>query len=427
MKNQGELFDYSLKQNLARTAPLAARMRPSSLDGFIGQKKTVGQGTALRNAIKNDMAGSIILWGPPGCGKTTLARIIARESKAKFYPISAVASGVADLRKIVAEAKELRATSSIKTILFIDEIHRFNKAQQDAILPFVENGLITLIGATTENPSFEVNNALLSRCRVYVMEPLSQEEMTLTIKRAIENREKGLAAYNPIIDKEAEDFLISTARGDARIALNALEYAVLSTTPNADGVRYVTIETMREALAYRTSDYDKKGENHYDIISAFIKSMRNSDPNAASYWLARMLEGGEEPLFIARRMIIFASEDIGLADPNALPLAVNIFQGVHSIGMPEGRILLAHGACYLALAKKNNSAYMALEAAVKDVKEGKLFPPPKHLRNAPTQLMKEQGYGLGYKYAHNYENGITDMQCLPDQLKDKVYFKSGKL
>ncbi len=427
MNRQADLFDYSMKKDLAKTAPLSARMRPRTLDEFIGQREVVGDDSMLRRAIREDHAGSLILYGPPGCGKTTLARIIANESKSKFYPLSAVAAGVADLRKTVAAARENRAFGSTRSIMFIDEIHRFNKAQQDAVLPFVESGLITLIGATTENPSFEVNGALLSRCRVYVMSPLSDDDIRRILKRALSDRERGLASYRPEVEPEAEELLVDRCGGDARIALNALEYAVITAPPDADtGTRRVTPELMEEALCFRPGGYDKKGENHYDVTSAFIKSMRNSDPDAASYWLARMIDGGEDPLFIARRMIIFASEDVGLADPHALPLAVSVFQGVHSVGMPEGRILLGHGACYLALAPKDNSAYKAVNAALDDVRSGKVFAVPKHLRNAPTGLMKELGYGKGYKYAHDFEEGRAEMTCLPDELKDRKYFEPGK-
>lgn len=426
MKNndkQEELFDIALKKNMAMSAPLSARMRPRTLEEFVGQKKTVGKNTVLRRLIENDNSGSLILWGPPGCGKTTLARIIAKESKAKFYPISAVASGVADLRKVVASARENKAMYAQKSILFIDEIHRFNKAQQDAILPFVESGLITLIGATTENPSFEVNNALLSRCRVYVMESLNDDDIKNIIQKALNDNERGMVQYNPEITEEAMELLIKQSRGDARVALNTLEYAILSSPLDSEtDKRVVTVESMEEALCFRSVGYDKSGDNHYDTISAFIKSMRNSDPNATVYWLARMIEGGEDPLFIARRMIIFASEDVGLGDPHALPLAVSAFQGVHSIGMPEGRILLSEVACYLALAPKNNSSYMAINSALEDVRNGKIYPVPKHLRNAVTDLMKNEGYGKGYKYAHDYEDHKTDMVCLPEELKDKKYF-----
>ncbi|MCQ2736896.1 MAG: replication-associated recombination protein A, partial [bacterium] len=304
------------------------------------------------------------------------------------------------------------------------EIHRFNKAQQDAILPFVESGLITLIGATTENPSFEVNSALLSRCRVYALHPHSREDMRKILKRATEDEDRGLASYRPEITEDAMELLISVSGGDARIALNSLEYAVITAPPEGEeGIRRVDADRMDKAICFRTSRYDKKGDGHYDIISAFIKSMRNSDADATVYWLARMIDSGEDPMFIARRMIIFASEDIGMADPIALNLASSALNGVKAVGMPEGRIILGHCACYLASAPKDNSAYRAINEALKDVREGKVYPVPKHLRNAVTDLMKDMGYGAGYKYAHDFPEGKADMQCLPDELKDRKYFK----
>lgn len=424
MNTQADLFDYAAKKDLAKAAPLAARMRPRNLSEFIGQHEAAGKNSLLRKAISDDNAGSLILWGPPGCGKTTLARIIAKESRSKFYPISAVAAGVADLRKTVAAARESRSFNGQKSILFIDEIHRFNKAQQDAILPFVESGLITLIGATTENPSFEVNSALLSRCRVYALHPHSREDMRKILKRATEDEDRGLASYRPEITEDAMELLISVSGGDARIALNSLEYAVITAPPEGEeGIRRVDADRMDKAICFRTSRYDKKGDGHYDIISAFIKSMRNSDADATVYWLARMIDSGEDPMFIARRMIIFASEDIGMADPIALNLASSALNGVKAVGMPEGRIILGHCACYLASAPKDNSAYRAINEALKDVREGKVYPVPKHLRNAVTDLMKDMGYGAGYKYAHDFPEGKADMQCLPDELKDRKYFK----
>ncbi len=422
-RDSADLFDYSLKKDMALSAPLASRMRPQALTEFVGQSDLLGKNSILARAIREDYVMSMILWGPPGCGKTTLARIIARESKAKFFPLSAVSAGVSDLRKVVAAARELRSLHSKRSIMFIDEIHRFNKAQQDAVLPFVENGLITLIGATTENPSFEVNNALLSRCRVYVLNPLQSEDLEIVLKRALADAEKGLAKYNPFIEDDAWNFLLTSAQGDARIALNALEYAVISgSVDESGGKRVVTLAVMEDALQHRAMLYDKNGEQHYDLISALHKSMRNSDPDATLYWLARMIAGGEDPLYIVRRIVRFASEDIGLADPNALVQAINAYNSVHFIGLPEGELAISQAAVYMALAPKSNALYKAMNNVKKDIKSEKWYAVPKHIRNPVTDLMKQEGYGKGYKYAHDYENSITSMTCLPEEIKDRVYF-----
>ena len=425
-KESADLFDYSLKKEISLSAPLAARMRPVTLVEFEGQSELLNEKSVLSRAIKDDYVTSIIFWGPPGCGKTTLSRIIAKESKAKFFPLSAVSAGVADLRKVIAQAREIRALNSQRTIMFIDEIHRFNKAQQDAVLPFVENGLVTLIGATTENPSFEVNSALLSRCRVYVLHALSEKDIENILKRALSDNEKGLGKYNAELTQDAWKFILTSSQGDARVALNSLEYAVVSANIDESGKRIVTLDIMEDALQHRAMLYDKNGEEHYDLISALHKSMRNSEPSAALYWLGRMLEGGEDPLYIVRRVARFASEDIGLADPNALVQAINAFQAVHFIGLPEANLAIAQAVVYMSLAPKSNALYAAMTRVKKDIKTERWYPVPKHIRNAVTKLMKEEGYGKGYKYAHDYEDGITDMSCLPEEIKDRTYFNPSK-
>lgn len=422
-KKQGDdLFDYKLRKDMAANAPLAARMRPRTLGEFMGQEEIIKEGSVLWKAIKEDTLTSMIFWGPPGSGKTTLARIIARESKSAFFPLSAVSSGVADLREVIGKAREIRSLHDKRTILFIDEIHRFNKAQQDAVLPFVENGLITLIGATTENPSFEVNSALLSRSRVYVLHRLSEEHLEQILRRALNDSERGLGKYRVSVDEDAFGFLLIQAQGDARVALNALELAVMTAPAGSEGEKRITIAMMEDALQHRATLYDKRGEQHYDLISALHKSMRNSDPDASLYWLGRMLEGGEDPLYIARRVVRFASEDVGLADPQALLQAVSAFQAVHFIGLPEGGLALAQAVVYMACAQKSNALYTAMGRVKEDIRNFPQLPVPLHLRNPVTSLMKEQHYGEGYKYAHSYPGHHTDMQCLPDNLKDRKYF-----
>ncbi len=365
---------------------------------------------------------SIILWGPPGSGKTTLAYIIAGTTDSHFSPISAVSAGVADLRRIIGEAGERRKLYQQKTILFIDEIHRFNKAQQDAVLPFVEDGTITLIGATTENPSFEVISPLLSRCRTLTLNPLTENEIRIIIIRALKDRVSGLGALNVVLDNEAMAHLITMSNNDARVALNALEMAALTTPPDADGKRRISLPTIEDAIQHRALRYDKAGEQHYDIISALHKSMRGSDPDASLYWLARMLEAGEDPLYIARRLVRFASEDVGMADPQALVIAMAAQQAVHFIGMPEGNLALAEAAVYLATAPKSNSLYQAYSQVQEEIKQGANEPVPIHLRNPVTPLMKGIGYGKGYKYAHDYPGHFVEQQNLPDSLQGKHYY-----
>ncbi|MFA5031067.1 MAG: replication-associated recombination protein A [Patescibacteria group bacterium] len=417
-----DLFDDHLERDLSRNAPLADRIRPMSLAGYVGQEDIIGKDKLLRRAIENDQLFSIILWGPPGSGKTTLARIIANMTKSEFVQISAVSSGLKDLRVIVDQAKELRKFNNKRTILFVDEIHRWNKAQQDSFLPHVENGTIVLIGATTENPSFEVIAPLLSRSRVFVLQRLGVPELSKIVKLALTDKQFGLGNEKVKIEARAMDILLEGSNGDARTVLNALEIAVKATLKGKDGVRHITLQTIEDALQHKALQYDKKGEEHYNVISAFIKSMRGSDPDGALYWLNRMVEAGEDPEFIARRMVVFASEDVGLADPNALQVAVNVMQAVKLIGYPECQISLAHGATYLALAPKNNTAYMGLMEAKEDVKNSMNEPVPLHLRNATTNLMKDLGYHKGYKYSHNYSKEEGKQEYLPKKLQGHKYF-----
>jgi putative ATPase len=404
----------------ART-PLAERMRPRTFDEFVGQDELLGPGRPLREAIERDLLQSIILWGPPGTGKTTLARIIADTTKARFVSFSAVLSGIKEIRDVMTEAERLRRTAGRRTIVFIDEIHRFNKAQQDAFLPRVEAGDIVLIGATTENPSFEVNAALLSRSKVFVLRGLNTEEVAAILSRALKDAERGLGSQPVAIDDETTRAIALYANGDARAALNLLELAVAS-APIVDGQRRIDAERLAQAIQRRALLYDKSGEEHYNLISALHKSMRNSDPDASVYWLARMVEAGEDPLYIARRLVRFASEDIGNADPQALTVAVAAKDAVHFIGMPEGNTALAQAALYLATAPKSNAVYEAYSMAAEDAHRDVAQPVPLHLRNAPTKLMKELEYGKGYQYAHNEADAIADMSCLPPALADRKYY-----
>jgi len=417
-----DMFEQKSEELRSQEAPLATRMRPATFDAFVGQEHLIGKGHVLRKAIEADQLPSIILWGPPGSGKTTLAYIMANATSSHFSPISAVSAGVADLRRIIEEAKERRKMHLQRTILFIDEIHRFNKAQQDAILPFVEDGTITLIGATTENPSFEVISPLLSRCQVLTLNPLSNDEIQVIVLRALKDRLKGLGALNVELAPDALNHLITMSNNDARVTLNALEMAALTTPPGASGKRYITLPTIEDAVQHRALRYDKAGELHYDIISALHKSMRGSDPDASLYWLARMIEAGEDPLYIARRLVRFASEDVGMADPQALVIAMAAQQAVHFIGMPEGNLALAEAAVYLATAPKSNSLYQAYSKVQEEIKQGSSESVPLHLRNPVTPLMKEMGYGQGYKYAHDYPGHFVDQQNLPDSLEGKRYY-----
>jgi putative ATPase len=418
-----DMFDAQGRSRTAREAPLAARMRPRTFDEFVGQEHLVGEGRMLRRSIESDQMPSMVFWGPPGSGKTTLARIIANLTQSHFAPISAVTAGVADLRQIVDEARDRRGLTGQRTVLFIDEIHRFNKAQQDVILPYVEEGVVTLIGATTENPSFEVISPLLSRSRVYSLQPLTPEQIEHIIRAAMTDKERGLGLVELDVDYQALQGLAQASGGDARIALNALELAATTVQPDEQGVRHVGLPDFEEALQQRSALYDKAGDYHYDTISAYIKSLRGSNPDAALYWLARMVEAGEDPLFIVRRMVILAAEDVGLADPQALVVAMAAQQAVHFVGMPEGYLPLAEAAIYLASAPKSNSALTAYEAARKDVKETRNEPVPLHLRNPVTDLMKDIGYGKDYKYAHSYPGHYVPQQFLPDKLRGRRYYR----
>jgi putative ATPase len=404
------------------SAPLAERMRPRTFDEFVGQEELLGPGRPLRAAIERDLLQSIILWGPPGTGKTTLARIIAETTKAKFVSFSAVLAGIKEIREVMGEAERLRRTTGRRTIVFIDEIHRFNKAQQDAFLPRVEAGDIVLIGATTENPSFEVNAALLSRSKVFVLRGLTADEIASILTRALADADRGLAAEAAHVDPEAIRAIALYANGDARSALNLLDLSV-SAAPLVDGRREVDAARVQQTIQRRALLYDKGGEEHYNIISALHKSMRNSDPDAAVYWLARMVEAGEDPMYIARRLVRFASEDVGNADPQALTVAVAAKEAVHFIGMPEGNTALAQAAIYLATAPKSNAVYEAYNRASEDVHGSVAQPVPLHLRNAPTRLMKELDYGKGYRYAHDESEAIADMSCLPDALAGRKYYQ----
>ena len=402
--------------------PLAARMRPRNFAEYVGQQHIIGEGKVLRRAIESDQLPSIILWGPPGSGKTTLAQVIANVSSSYFVPMSAVTAGVADLRRVVDEARKRRKLTAQRTILFIDEIHRFNKGQQDAILPYVENGEVTFIGATTENPSFEVISALLSRSRVYTLNALQDDEVQVIVGRALADIENGLADLKVELAPDALQTLVSMANGDARVALNALDMAARSVKPGAEGTRQVALNDIEESMQKRALLYDKAGEQHYDLISALHKTLRGSDPDAALYWLGRMLEAGEDPLYIVRRLIRFASEDVGMADPQALVVCVAAQQAVHFVGMPEANLALAQAVVYLATAPKSNALYTAYGRVQKDVETTCNDPVPLHLRNAPTGLMKNLGYGKGYKYAHEYEGHFVEQQNLPDAMKGKRYY-----
>ena len=418
-----DLFDMMREKTLEKESPLAARLRPTSIDEVVGQEHIIGKGRLLYRAIKADKLGSLIFYGPPGTGKTTLAKVIANTTKSEFVQLNATISGKKDIEKVVNDAKSRIGMTLGKTILFIDEIHRFNKAQQDALLPYVEDGTVTLIGATTENPYFEVNSALVSRSRIFELKPLEDKDISKLIMRAITDKEKGLGSFNARIEQDALEFLADRANGDARAALNAIELGVLTTEPNNEGVIDITIEVISECIQKRIINYDKNGDNHYDTISAFIKSMRGSDPDATVYYLARMLYAGEDPKFIARRIIISAAEDVGNADPLALQVATSAAEAVNFIGMPEGRIILSQAATYVACAPKSNAAYLAIDKALGDVKKIRIKKIPTHLQDSHYKGASKLGHGIDYKYAHNYDNHYVEQQYLPDELLGNKYYE----
>ncbi len=422
MKKQADLFGKVGEDSFRKEAPLADRMRPKTLEEFVGQDHLLKPGKVLRQAIDSDHIPSMILWGPPGSGKTTLAMLIASLTQARFIAFSAVLSGIKEIKEVIQEAEKEWRYKRRRTILFVDEIHRFNKAQQDAFLPHVERGTIILIGATTENPSFEVISPLLSRAKVFTLNPLKEEEIELLLHRAINDPERGLGGYPAHLEEGVIRKISRVANGDARMGLNLLEMILLTTPPDEKGIRHITTQNLEEVLQRKAFLYDKSGEEHYNLISAFHKSLRGSDPDAALYWLGRMLEAGEDPLYIARRMIRFASEDVGIADPQALQVSVSAMQAFHFVGRPEGDLALAQAAVYLATAPKSNSLYTAFQAAQKDVRELENLPVPLHLRNPVTSLMKDLGYGRDYKYPHDYPDHFVEEDYLPQNLKGRIYY-----
>jgi len=417
-----DLFDYMREQKGDKESPLASRLRPSTLEEVVGQKHIIGKDKLLYRAIKADKLGSLIFYGPPGTGKTTLAKVIANTTSAEFKQINATIAGKKDMEEVVAQAKNNMGMYGKKTILFVDEIHRFNKGQQDYLLPFVEDGTLILIGATTENPYFEVNGALISRSSVFELKSLDKEDIKVLLKRAVYDKEKGMGSYHAEITEEALEFLADISGGDARNALNAIELGILTTERSEDGKIHITIEVAQECIQKRVVRYDKTGDNHYDTISAFIKSLRGSDPDAAVYYLAKMLYAGEDIKFIARRMMICASEDVGNADPNALTVAVSASQAIERIGMPEAQIILAQAATYIASAPKSNASYLAIDAAMANVKSQKTTVPA-HLQDAHYKGSANLGHGVGYKYAHNYPEHYVKQQYLPDEIKDARFYE----
>lgn len=418
-----DLFEYMREQNMESEAPLASRLRPTTLEEIVGQQHIVGKDKLLYRAIKADKLSSIIFYGPPGTGKTTLAKVIANTTSAEFMQINATSAGKKDMEEVIAQAKNSQGMYGKKTILFIDEIHRFNKGQQDYLLPFVEDGTIILIGATTENPYFEVNGALLSRSIIFELKKLTKEDIRTLLLRALEDSKKGMGAYHAVIDEDALEFLADVSNGDARAALTAIELGVLTTERSSDGLIHITIDVASECIQKRVISYDKTGDNHYDTISAFIKSMRGSDPDAAVYYLARMLYAGEDVKFIARRIMILASEDIGNADPMAMVVAAACAQEVERVGMPESQLILAQAVTYMACAPKSNASCEAIFQAMNTVRETKTPPIPTHLQDAHYKSAEKLGHGLGYKYAHDYPNHYVKQQYLPDGLTDRVFYE----
>jgi len=421
--NHMDLFDLHREETISKDEPLASRLRPETLDEVVGQAHIIGKGKLLYRAIKADKLGSIIFYGPPGTGKTTLARVIANTTKANFRQVNATAAGKKDLVEVVEGAKESLGRFGNRTILFIDEIHRFNKAQQDYLLPFVEDGTILLIGATTENPYFEVNGALISRSRIFELKPLETDDIKTLIKRALTDEKRGYGGRNVRMTKDALEFLADVAGGDARAALNAVELAYLTTDRNEKGDLIIDLDVAQECIQRKAIRYDKGGDNHYDIISAFIKSMRGTDPDAATYYLARMIEAGEDERFIARRIMICACEDVGMADPNAIVVASACADAVERVGFPEARIILNHAATYVATAPKSNAAYLAIDAAQAEVRESGNLIEPAYLQDASYKGAEKLGHGIGYKYAHDYENHWVDQQYLPTEIKDKKFYE----
>ena len=418
-----DLFDYMREQNKEKESPLASRLRPTKLEEVVGQQHIIGKDKLLYRAIKADKLQSVIFYGPPGTGKTTLAKVIAQTTSAEFMQINATSAGKKDMEAVIEKAKQLQGMYGKRTILFIDEIHRFNKGQQDYLLPFVEDGTVTLIGATTENPYFEVNGALISRSIIFELKPLEKEDIKTLLHRALEDMEKGMGAYRAVADEEALEFLADVSNGDARSALNAIELGILTTERSADGLIHITLDVASECIQKRVIKYDKNGDSHYDNISAFIKSMRGSDPDAAVYYLAKMLYAGEDVTFIARRIMICASEDVGNADPNALTVAVSAAQAVERLGMPEARIVLAQAVTYVASAPKSNAAYLAVDKALSVVRESRTAPVPTYLCDAHYKGAGKLGRGIGYKYAHDYPDHYVEQQYLPDAYKDMTFYE----
>lgn len=422
-----DLFDYMREKNEENEAPLASRMRPTRLEEVVGQEHIIGKGTLLYRAIQADRVTSLIFFGPPGTGKTTLAKVIANSTKGNFVQINATCAGKKDMEEVVKKAQDAKGMYGKKTILFIDEIHRFNKGQQDYLLPFVEQGTLILIGATTENPYFEVNSALISRSMVFELKPLRQEDIKKLLLRAVTDNEKGMGSFRAVLEEDAADFLANLSNGDARMALNAMELAILTTQRSDDGQIHIDVDVISQCVQKKTIRYDKNGENHYDTISAFIKSMRGSDPDAAVYYLARMLYAGEDIKFIARRIMICACEDVGIADPQAIQVAVACAQAVERIGMPEARIILSQAAIYVALAPKSNSCYLAIDKALEDVKNRSIKSIPPYLQDCHYSGAKKLNRGIGYQYAHDYPNHYVKQQYLPDEVEGTTFYHPGDL